>query len=151
MTVQEHESNARDALRDETSMPKRARLGKKIDRRKSVLTAGARQTRATSASMADQSPKQTESTTEPTTVRVRKTTKRRETVVEDLEVVCKEVEDAKDIRKEVEITPTLRSSSAKKVKIRVDCKIVAFIDDGIDYGQPNSKQLWSMKVQMMMT
>ena len=59
----------------------RARLGKKssvtkkIDRGKSVLTVGARQTRATRASTADQLPKQTESTAEPMTVRVRKTTK----------------------------------------------------------------------------
>jgi hypothetical protein len=54
MTAQEDESNTRDALCDETSTPKRARLGKKIDCGKSVLTVGARQTRATSSSMADQ-------------------------------------------------------------------------------------------------
>jgi hypothetical protein len=64
--------------------------------------------------MADQSPKQMESTAESTTFRVRKTTKRRETVVEDVKVIRKEVEDAKDICKEVEVTPTLRSSSAKR-------------------------------------
>ena len=137
MTVQEHKSNARDALRDESSMPKRARLGKKIDHGKSVLTAGARQTRATSASTADQSPKQTESTAEPTTIRVRKTAYRRETVADDVKVICKEVEDAEDINKEVEVTPTSRSLSAKKVKIRVYGKIVTSIDDVDDYGQPD--------------
>ena len=36
MTKQEHESNTRDALCDETSPPKRARLGKKIDHGKLV-------------------------------------------------------------------------------------------------------------------
>ena len=112
--MQEHKSNARDALYDVISTPKRARLGKKIDRGKSVRTAGARQTRATSESTADQLPKQMESTVEPTAVRFRKTAHRRETVVGDVEVICKKVEDAKDIRKEVEVTPTLFSSFAKK-------------------------------------
>ena len=58
-------------------------------------------------------------------------------MVEDVKVIRKEVEDAKDICKEVEVQPTLRSSSAKKVKIRVDGKIVASIDDGVNYRQPD--------------
>ncbi len=67
-TVQENKSNARDALRDETSMSKRARLvdkssvTKKSDCGNVVLTSGARQTRA---STADQPQKQKKSTPEP--------------------------------------------------------------------------------------
>jgi hypothetical protein len=61
-------------------------------------------------------------------------------MVEDVKVICKKVvEDTKDIHKEAEVTPTLHSSSAKKVKIWVKGKIMASIDDGVDYGQPDFK------------
>ena len=137
--MQEHKSNARDALSDETSTPKRARLvdkssvTKKSDHGNAVLTSGARQTRA---STADQLQKQTKSTAKP----VGKTTKTRESVVENVKII-------EEIRKESEVTPTLRFSSAKKVTIRVDGKtvasgrwqIVASINDGVDYVQPNFK------------
>jgi hypothetical protein len=135
--VQEHESNARDALSDDTSTPKRARLvdkpgvTKQSDRGIAVLTSGARQTRV---SMEDHSQKQMKSTTEP----VGKTAKKRESVVENAKVM-------EDIHKEVEATVTLRVSSMKKVTIQVDgkkvssgrWKIVASINDGVDYVQPN--------------
>ena len=57
------------------------------------------------------------------------------------------VEVIEDIHKEVETTPTLRVSSTKKVTIPVDgkkgssgrWKIVASINDGVDYVQPNFK------------
>ncbi len=142
-TVQEHKSNARDELCDETSTPKRARLvdkssvTEKSDHGNSVITSGARQTRA---SMADQSQKQTKSTAEPMAYSDRKTTKTRASAVEDVNVI-------KYICKEVEKEPTLRSSSAKKVKIRIDGKIVASgrpqivasIDDCVDYRQLDFK------------
>ena len=118
--MQEDKSNARDALNDETSTPKRARLvnkssvTEKSDRGNAVLTSGARQPRAYTT---DQLHKQTKSTAEP----VGKTAKTRESVVEDVKVICKDVE----------VTPTFCSSSAKKVSIWVGGKIVASIDDVI--------------------
>jgi hypothetical protein len=67
--MQEHESNARDALSDETSTPKRARL--------------VGQTRA---STADQLQKQTKSTAEP----VGMTTKKRASMVENVSPITTE-------------------------------------------------------------
>jgi hypothetical protein len=76
------------------------------------------------------------STAEP----IGKTKNKRESVVENVEVIG-------DIHKEVEATPTLRVSSTTKVTIRVDGnivssgrrKIVASINDGVDYVQSNFK------------
>ena len=95
--VQEHESDAMDALCGETSTPKRARL---------VAT-------QTIASTADQLQKLTNSKAEP----IGKTKNKRESVVENVEVIG-------DIHKEVGATPTSRVSSMKKVMIRVDGKKV---------------------------
>ncbi len=104
-------------------MPKQPRLFEnfsatdKSDQGKSVLTAGARQTRATTTELQNQN----ESPAESVSIRVRKTAKTRESVVEDVKVICKDVE----------VTPTFCSSSAKKVSIWVGGKIVASIDDVI--------------------
>ena len=85
-------------------------------------------------STADQLQKQMKSTAEP----IGKTKNKRESVVENVKVIG-------DIHKEVEATPTSRVSSTTKVTIRVDGNlvssgrqiIVASINDGVDYVQPN--------------
>ena len=116
--MQEYNSDAMDALCDETSTPKRARL---------VAT----QTRA---SMADQLQKLIKSTAEP----IGKTKNKRKSLVENVKVI-------RDIHKEVEATPISHVSSTTKVTIRVDGNlkssgrriIVASINDGVEYVHPN--------------
>ena len=63
--------------------------------------------------------------------RGRKSAITRESVVEDVVEI---------IRKEVDVTPTSCSSSAKTMSIQVGGKIVASIDDGVDYGQPDFRE-----------
>jgi hypothetical protein len=93
------------------------------DQRKSVLTAGGQQTRAgTSKQLLNQNAPPAV----PSPNRGRKSAITRESVVEDVVEI---------IRKEVDVTPTSRSSSVKKVSFQVDGQIVAPIDDGVIDGQ----------------
>ena len=74
--------------------------------------------------------KQNEPPAAPAPIRGRKPAITRDSVVEEVEVVCKDVD----------VTPTSCSSSAKTVSIQVGGKIVASINDGVDYGQPDFEE-----------